>query len=454
MKKLLAFFVLGGSIAIGLLALGSGSTRGAVGQGAQAAEGGSLGKAIFESKCAQCHGLDGKGNGPAAAFLTPRPRDFTDGKYKFRSTESGSIPTDDDLVRTIQNGLHGTSMPDWKPFLNGDSLAAVVQHVKSFSSRFQNEKPKTVFIGSPVPPSPSSIAAGRNVYAKMQCDNCHGVDGAGTGAVATDLLDDWGNELPATNLTEPWTFRGGATPRDIYLRFRTGLDGSPMPSYKGSATEKEMWNLANYVVSLRRKAAWEMTTIELRDFYSTMEKWNKEHPVEHGKYLVEIFGCGYCHTPIHKDGSIDESMKYAGGQRWRLVPFGDFVSYNLTSDKTTGLGGWTDEQIKTFLTTGVRRDGTRMYPFPMPWASYAGLKDDDLNAIVAYLRTLPPVHNAIPLPKSPDILSYLWGKFKMLVLKEDLPFYVYPGNAGQTAGTAEMKAPSMTANVQHPQTSR
>ena len=129
-----------------------------------------------------------------------------------------------------------------------------------------------------------------------------------------------------------------------------------------------------------------------------------------------------------------EELKFAGGQRWNLYPFEDVVSYNLTSDKETGLGNWTDDQIKTLLTKGIRRDGTRMIPYPMPWAALAGLREDDLNAVIAYLRSLPPVYNKIPDPKSPNIFSYLWGKFQALILKKSLPLHTYPGNAGTTHG--------------------
>src|SRR5258706_5972078 len=62
-----------------------------------------LGKTIYRDRCAMCHGDSGKGNGPAAPFLHPRPREFTAGALKFRTTESGSIPTDADLDRTITN---------------------------------------------------------------------------------------------------------------------------------------------------------------------------------------------------------------------------------------------------------------------------------------------------------------------------------------------------------------
>jgi hypothetical protein len=80
-----------------------------------------------------------------------------------------------------------------------------------------------------------------------------------------------------------------------------------------------------------------------------------------------------------------------------------------------------------------------MIPYPMPWPAFAHLKEDDLNAIVAYLRTLPPIHNKIPDPESPNIFSYLWGKFRGLILKEDIPLRVYAGNAG-TARVSPLSA--------------
>ena len=116
--------------------------------------------------------------------------------------------------------------------------------------------------------------------------------------------------------------------------------------------------------------------------------------------------------------------------QFEVTPFGTFVSSNLTSDRQTGLGDWTDDQIRTSLTRGVRRDGSRMIPYPMPWANYASLKPGDLSALVAFLRSLPPVSNQIPTPRSANIVSYLAGKFRMLILHRDPPVYVYPGNAG------------------------
>ena len=395
------------------------------------------GKAIYDERCAQCHGADGRGNGAAAPVLVPRPRDFAAAQFKLRTTENGSLPTDDDLIRTITYGVPGTSMPGWQKFLSTSDIAAVATYIKSFSPRFAAERPQTIAtVAASVPgaPTPQTVAAGKAVYEKLRCAACHGTDGKGTGAIATDLKDDDGRPLPATNLTEPWTFRGGATAQDVYLRFRTGMNGTPMPSFVTAASETELRNLAAYVLTLARKPVWDMTAEEVTAFYKAQAADAERDPVRHGRYIVSTIGCTFCHTPVRADGSLVDGMLFAGGQKWTAAPFGDFVSYNLTSDKETGLGAWTDDQIKAVLTKGIRPDGSRMLPFPMPWPSYASLTASDLTAIVAYLRTIPPIANRIPAPSRPNIVSYLWGKFQLLILKRDMPLVAYPGNAGSAGG--------------------
>src|SRR5258706_1105705 len=75
------------------------------------------GKAVYDAHCVECHGSSGKGDGASAAYLTPRPRDFTTGKYKIRSTETGTAPSDDDLIGSVRRGLYGTAMPGWDRIL-------------------------------------------------------------------------------------------------------------------------------------------------------------------------------------------------------------------------------------------------------------------------------------------------------------------------------------------------
>ncbi len=398
---------------------------------AQAQAPGRSGAQLYDQRCAHCHGKTGHGDGVYAPFLNPRPRDFTSGRFKFRSTDTGALPTDADISRSIAEGLHGTSMPSWTKFLSPDDVAALVAQVKSFSPRFAAEQPQAIMTGEELPETPENAKAGFGVYEKLRCAACHGTDGRGSGAIAHAMKDDWGYPTSATMLTEPWTFRGGSSVRDIFLRFRTGMNGTPMPSFLDSATEPELWQLAVYVKSLGRKPLWEMKGEEVAAFYGTQGQEAAQDPVRHGAYIATVSGCALCHSPFREDSTMIEKFKFAGGQKFEVVPYGTFVSYNLTSDKETGLAGWTDDQIKRFVTTGTRRDGTRMLPFPMPWANYANLKAGDLDALIAFLRSLPPVSNRIPAPRSRNIVSYLAGKFRMLILKRDPPIYSYPGNAGE-----------------------
>lgn len=395
----------------------------------------SNGKAIYDAHCVECHGPNGNGDGPAAPVLSPRPRDLTAGRFKIRSTESGHLPTDDDLIRTVRDGLYGTSMAGWSGVLSDTEIRDVVAHLKTLTPRFADENPVVVIPGEEIPRSPESIERGKQVYGTLQCRACHGTDGRGTGAISTDHKDDWNEPLPSADLTQPWTFRGGSTARDVYLRFRTGMSGTPMPSFLGAASNADMWDLANYVVSLARKPVWQMTADEINEQYSRELQEARRDPVKRGKYLVDTHGCVLCHSPLDSNGRIMDGLSMAGGQLIRIKPFGDYPTGNLTSDKDTGLGNWTDDEIKRVITTGILRDGIRLPPFPMDWGAFSALTSDDLNAIVAYLRTIPPVANRVPRPRSTPLPAYFWEKFRLLVLKQDQPIGVFPGNAGSAGST-------------------
>ena len=388
------------------------------------------GRTVYEAHCVECHGAAGQGDGPAAHLLLPRPRDFTFGRYKIRTTESGSVPTDDDLLQSVRKGLYGTAMPGWETLLSDADIHAVADYLKTFSPRFQSEPPQPIEAGAQVTSTPESVTRGSAVYEKLQCGKCHGADGRGTGAVATTFEDDWRQPLRASDLSEPWTFHGGATARDVYMRFRAGMSGTPMPSFKDAATDTEMWDLANYVVSLARKPAWAMNATELADFYARRDADAKANPVKRGLYLSETIGCPLCHSPIDDHKRLIPGLRMAGGLRIHIEPFGDYPTGNLTSDRDTGLGTWTDGEIKRVITTGTLRDGTRMLPYPMDWPSYSTLKPDDLNAIVAYLRTIPAVSNRVPRPTRTFLPKFLAGKFQMLFLGGDPPITFYAGNAG------------------------
>lgn len=232
------------------------------------------GKELYELKCRWCHGDNGDGKGIIADRVNPKPRDFTKGTYKFRTTQSGEIPTDWDIFRSISEGLHGTSMYSWKGALPEKDRWALVAFIKTFSDRFKNEQvtkdkiltePVPGEKGSPYPGDPGKASAallqeGDKLYHDpngAKCYMCHGDKGRGNGPSADSLTDDWNNPIWPADLTKGYDLRGGDTPQDIYRGISTGLSGSPMPSYRGSLdaddkkdTEKR-WALAYYVKNLQ-----------------------------------------------------------------------------------------------------------------------------------------------------------------------------------------------------------
>ncbi len=120
-------------------------------------------------------------------------------------------------------------------------------------------------------------------------------------------------------------------------------------------------------------------------------------PARRGAYLATIGHCLECHTPLDKGTLQFETALGAGGRPFlpsfvKGLPasWQGSVSRNVTAHTERGLGAWSDDEIKRAITQGVGRDGRRMQE-PMPYAWYAGLRGDDLDAIVAYLRTLPPL---------------------------------------------------------------
>jgi len=224
-----------------------------------AAQDPTAGKKVYVKWCAGCHGDDGAGDGPAANAMLPRPRNFTGAIYKIRSTASGQLPTDADLLRAIDEGLSGSAMPAWKGRLSDAERRNVMAYLKTFSSFFADTSQHVVPLKfSSVPGGGSSAAAlkeGRQFYDSIGCRKCHGDQGRGDGPSAPTLKDDAGFPIFAADLHENWRFRGGSGVEAIYHRLRTGLDGTPMPSFSDLIdqkflTDEQLWRLAQYVRSL------------------------------------------------------------------------------------------------------------------------------------------------------------------------------------------------------------
>jgi len=221
-------------------------------QAAYSAEPAVDGKEIYKMNCASCHGEKGDGMGPVANALTIKPRDFTIGSYKIRSTPNGSLPSDEDLLRTIKMGMPGTSMIPWD-ILDEGQRKALLPVIKGFSKFFEDEKPeKAVKISKEIPYSKEAVAKGKEVYMKKGCWECHGEKGKGDGFKGDRLKDDWGNHIVPYDFTAGDSFKGGSSDKDIYLRFTTGMTGTPMPSYEDSISVEQRWYLVHFVKSLTK----------------------------------------------------------------------------------------------------------------------------------------------------------------------------------------------------------
>jgi mono/diheme cytochrome c family protein len=222
---ILAGFVWLGTVGVGI---GEGQTAAPASESVLALEG----RGIYRSACAPCHGQRGDGQGPAARSINPKPRDFTAGVFKFRSTPSGALPTDSDLFRTISDGVPSTWMPAWEQLLSAQQRWAVVEYLKTlvpdFQSEFAEDPPLPLPSG---PPASASAEEGRFVYLALKCWECHGMRGRGDGPSAGTLEDDWERSIEPYDFTHG-DYKGGGNSEDVYRTLRTGLSGTPMPAYE------------------------------------------------------------------------------------------------------------------------------------------------------------------------------------------------------------------------------
>jgi mono/diheme cytochrome c family protein len=133
---------------------------------------------------------------------------------------------------------------------------------------------------------------------------------------------------------------------------------------------------------------------------------NSADLVERGQYIFSSAGGCACHSP-------PKGTPYAGGREFP-IPMAKVYSTNLTADKETGLGNWSDQQIRDAITRGIRPDGERLLPI-MPYEGYSGMAEEDLKALIAYLRTLKPVRKPTLQLKSwapfyRPLATFVWSK--------------------------------------------
>lgn len=245
-----------------------------------------MGKELYLDRCAHCHGDNGAGDGVAANRMYPKPRDFTTGLFKYKTSPGKKLPRDEDIFNTIKHGLNGTGMPAWEPLLSDAQINSMIPLIKSFDT-FGAWAPEDApdeafdmdtgaFTGEPIKVtealevkgkvnfSEDSLAKGKPIFEKV-CAKCHGLEGRGNITSGKKLMDDWNNRIWPRDLTKPYAWRAtevaGDTPEakdatiaNIFTRLSVGIPGTPMPEHATTMSSEDRWHVSNYAYSLRESS--------------------------------------------------------------------------------------------------------------------------------------------------------------------------------------------------------
>ncbi len=256
----------------------------------QARRAGMQGRDLYKFRCEVCHGEQGMGDGVAAEFMYPKPRDFSLALFKYKTSPGTLLPRDEDLFDTIKRGLPGTGMPGWASLLSDEQIRSLLPVIKGFDftaawapedadedafdddGYYTKSDVRSVTEQEPlagqIPYSEESVVKGREAFI-TSCKECHGKEARGNIVSGKKLEDDWGNRIWPRDLTKPWTWRAtqslagdenerDETIRNIYSRLSIGIPGTPMPAHRAveegnedPVSLEDRWHIANFVYSAR-----------------------------------------------------------------------------------------------------------------------------------------------------------------------------------------------------------
>jgi len=177
----------------------------------------------------------------------------SNGREVVRTDAGGhyTLPVDDDLLRTLREGLYHTNMPSWAA-LGERTMRDVAEYIKTFSPRWKEEGPGDPVAYVPEPPDGAeSREKGKAVWNAQACFNCHGQGGKGDGTSVPTLFDDWGFHITPFDFTSSPHRKCGNGDKDLYRTFLTGLNGTPMPSFADTVTPEDAWHLVHFLKTLR-----------------------------------------------------------------------------------------------------------------------------------------------------------------------------------------------------------
>lgn len=335
------------------------------------------GRELFLNQCSICHGEQGDGQGKFAYLMNPRPRNFKRGKFKLSTTQN-LIPTDQDLMRTIQRGMPGSAMPPWDHLLLADLKALVryIRHIhKTETQRRLQEQVSAGRIaadqvaeflaletepGAPLsfPPEPLFDNLrwfnGRRLYLEA-CAACHGA--AGEPVPEAVKFDEDGYPVPPRSFVKG-IFKGGNESHQLYARIVKGMAGTPMPAFEGSYSDDDLCDLIKYVQSLSQSRAQERAEMRRNEIVASRIQgvlpggpdaaaWDQARPVYVALtplWWSEVRIEGLSVKALHNDDEVAIRLSWidptADRRNVRIDEFRDAVAiqFSLTSNPPFYMG--------------------------------------------------------------------------------------------------------------------
>lgn len=216
-------------------------------------------RTMFVRHCAGCHGPEGQGDGPGAALLLPRPRNFVESPFHFVPAGGTSSEVIGALRRTIERGVPQSAMLGWRGVLSEDEIAGLARYVFDVRAKSGETWPVlSVDVGERPPFTPALVARGNALFVSLACNSCHGDTGHGDGPSAWEQVDFLGNPARPADLGSG-VFKSGPAPEDLCRTILTGIPGTPMASFAAIVSGKnedgtqnvlDAWALVAYVMSL------------------------------------------------------------------------------------------------------------------------------------------------------------------------------------------------------------
>lgn len=213
--------------------------------------------------CAACHGIDGRGDGPAAEQLFPRPRDFKNSPLRFASTGGSRFDVLTAIEGTIGRGVARSAMPGFHGVLSESEIAGLARKVLDLRGEAVEEAAVVLDLGPRPPFSPELKARGQHLYAALGCVTCHGETGRGDGPAAKNLRDSVGRPLKAADLASG-LFKSGQSEASLARTILKGVPGTPMAAYEAALVRPDAngvndttdaWALVAYVRDFQRIGA-------------------------------------------------------------------------------------------------------------------------------------------------------------------------------------------------------